>query len=124
MTAMIWETSRLDPDKGILFRGYTIQEILEILPKADASEVPLPEGVFWLLVTGEIPTKAQVDQLSQEWAERSALPQHVVHLLQNLPTNLHPMSQFCIVVTALGRDSKFARAIADVRRDHFFFKLE
>jgi len=30
------------------------------LPKAEGGEEPLPEGIFWLLMTGEIPTKAQV----------------------------------------------------------------
>lgn len=33
---------------------------LQLLPKAEGGEEPLPEGIFWLLMTGEIPTKAQV----------------------------------------------------------------
>jgi len=70
----------------------------------------LPEGLFWLLLTGEVPTKEQVRQVSREWAERAALPQHVVTLLNNLPTTLHPMSQFSAAVTALNHDSKFAKA--------------
>jgi hypothetical protein len=33
----------------------------------------LPESLFWLLVTGEVPTPEQVKGLSAEWAARGAL---------------------------------------------------
>ncbi|XP_031638239.1 probable citrate synthase 2, mitochondrial [Contarinia nasturtii] len=108
--AMVWECSVLDPDEGIRFRGLSIPECQKVLPKAEGGEEPLPEGLFWLLLTGEIPTQSQVKQLSREWAERAALPQHVVTLLNNLPNTLHPMSQFSAAITALNHDSKFAKA--------------
>ena len=54
------ETSVLDPDEGIRFRGYTIPECQDLLPHAEGGAEPLPEGLFWLLVTGEIPTNEQV----------------------------------------------------------------
>uniref|UniRef100_A0A8D2M0U2 Citrate synthase n=1 Tax=Zonotrichia albicollis TaxID=44394 RepID=A0A8D2M0U2_ZONAL len=47
-------------DMGIRFRGYSIPECQKKLPKAAGGEEPLPEGLFWLLVTGEIPTQEQV----------------------------------------------------------------
>lgn len=111
--AMVWETSVLDPDEGIRFRELSIPECQKVLPKAEGGSEPLPEGLFWLLATGEIPTQSQVKQLSKEWAERAALPQHVVTLLNNLPNTLHPMSQFSAAITALNHDSKFAKAYAD-----------
>ena len=46
---MIWETSSLDAQSGITFRGYSIPELQEILPKGDGTE-PLPEGLFWLML--------------------------------------------------------------------------
>lgn len=51
--------------------------------------------------------------LSREWAKRAALPSHVVTMLDNFPTNLHPMSQLSAAVTALNSESKFARAYAE-----------
>lgn len=36
---------------------------MQLLPKADGGDEPLPEGLFWLLITGEIPTKQQVNHL-------------------------------------------------------------
>ncbi|CAI4402853.1 BAF_collapsed_G0027540.mRNA.1.CDS.1 [Saccharomyces cerevisiae] len=57
---LVWEGSVLDPEEGIRFRGRTIPEIQRELPKAEGSTEPLPEALFWLLLTGEIPTDAQV----------------------------------------------------------------
>ena len=34
MKGLVWETSVLDADEGIRFRGYTIPECQELLPKA------------------------------------------------------------------------------------------
>lgn len=114
---LVCETSVLDADEGIRFRGLSIPECQKVLPKAEGGEEPLPEGLFWLLLTGDVPTKGQVKQLSKEWAERAALPQHVVTMLNNMPTTLHPMSQFACAVTALNHDSKYAKAYSEVSRE-------
>lgn len=110
--ALICETSVLDADEGIRFRGLSIPECQKVLPKANGGEEPLPEGLFWLLLTGDVPNKEQVDGLSCEWAKRSALPKHVVDMLNNMPNTLHPMSQLSCAITALNHDSKFAKAYA------------
>lgn len=60
MKGLICETSVLDPEEGIRFRGYTIPECQEKLPKWGGEE-PVPEGIWWLLCTGDIPTDKQVD---------------------------------------------------------------
>jgi citrate synthase len=110
---LVCETSVLDPDEGIRFRGLSIPECQEVLPKAPGGAEPLPEGLFWLLITGDVPSKAQVDALSREWANRAALPGHVVTMLNNMPTTLHPMSQLSAAVTALNHESKFAKAYSE-----------
>lgn len=113
--ALVTETSVLDPEEGIRFRGLSIPECQKQLPHADSGSEPLPEGLFWLLLTGDVPTKSQVDMLSKEWAERAALPQHVVHMLDNFPKTLHPMSQFSAAITALNHDSQFVKAYTEVQ---------
>ncbi|XP_063692750.1 citrate synthase, mitochondrial-like [Bolinopsis microptera] len=110
---LVTETSVLDPDEGIRFRGYTIPECQEKLPHAAEGEEPLPEGLFWLLVTGEIPTEEQVKGVSAEWAARADLPPHVVNMIKNFPSTLHPMSQLSAAVTALQSESKFAKAYSE-----------
>ena len=57
---LVTETSLLDPEEGIRFRGYSIPECQELLPQAEGGKEPLPEGLFYLLLTGKIPTKEQV----------------------------------------------------------------
>merc|ERR1712158_11848 len=113
MKGLVWETSVLDADEGIRFRGYTIPECQELLPKAPGGGEPLPEGLWWLLMTGDIPTEEQVRAVSKEWASRAALPGHVVTMLNNFPETVHPMSQFAAAITALNSESKFAKAYAD-----------
>lgn len=110
---LVCETSVLDPEEGIRFRGYSIPECQKLLPKAKGGQEPLPEGLFWLLITGDVPTEAQVAAISKEWANRAGLPSHVVTMLNNFPSNLHPMSQFSAAITALNSESKFAKAYSD-----------
>lgn len=110
---LVCETSVLDPEEGIRFRGYSIPECQKLLPKAKGGNEPLPEGLFWLLITGDIPNEAQVKAISKEWANRAGLPSHVVTMLNNFPSNLHPMSQFSAAITALNSESKFAKAYSD-----------
>uniref|UniRef100_A0A8C7Q4V1 Citrate synthase n=1 Tax=Oncorhynchus mykiss TaxID=8022 RepID=A0A8C7Q4V1_ONCMY len=113
MKGLVYETSVLDADEGICFCGYSIPEYQQLLPKAPGRAEPLPEGLFWLLVTGQVPTDEQVNWLSKEWAKRAALPSHVVTMLDNFPTNLHPMSQFSAAITALNSESSFAQAYSE-----------
>ena len=113
VSCMIYETSLLDPEEGIRFRGYSIPELQELLPKAPGGEEPLPEGLLWLLFTGNIPTEAQTTALSKELAERSALPPHVSEMIKGFPEGMHPMTQFSIAIMACQTESKFAAAYRD-----------
>lgn len=60
---LVTETSVLDAEEGIRFRGLSIPECQRMLPKAAGGEEPLPEGLFWLLITGDVPNDAQVNHL-------------------------------------------------------------
>ncbi|RWS23221.1 citrate synthase 1-like protein [Leptotrombidium deliense] len=111
--ALATETSNLDPEEGIEFRGYSIPQCRKMLPKAPGGEEPLPEGIFWLMLTGDIPTPDQVASLSRDWAAHADLPSHVVTMLNNFPSHLHPMSQFSAAVTACNTESVFAKAYGD-----------
>ena len=106
---MVTETSALDPYEGIRFRGYSIPEVREKLPKAPGGEEPLPEGIFWLLLTGELPSEEDVREVTAEWRSREGLPEHVKATLDAMPTDAHPMTQFSVGIMALQKDSIFAR---------------
>ncbi|MGQ9471182.1 MAG: citrate (Si)-synthase, eukaryotic [Candidatus Aminicenantales bacterium] len=105
---MVWETSELDPFEGIRFRGFTIPELREKLPKAPGGEEPLPEGIFYLLLTGELPTEEDVRMISAEWQKRSALPRYLIDIMNTVPNDTHPMTQFSLAILALQKESIFA----------------
>jgi len=111
--ALVTETSVLDPEEGIRFRNYTIPECQELLPKAAGGSEPLPEGLFWLLMTGQIPSEEQVASITKEWNDRAAIPNHVITMLNNFPSKLHPMSQLSAAVSAMNSESKFAKAYSE-----------
>ncbi len=113
LKSMLWETSALDPDSGIRFRGYTIPELREKLPKRDGGKEPLPEGLFWLMLVDEIPTQEQVKWLSDQWKYRANVPEYVFKTLDTLPEDTHPMTQFSIAITAMQQTSIFARRYAE-----------
>src|SRR3954462_7227245 len=60
ITGLVSETSLLDAQDGIRFRGYTIPELQEKLPKVPGGSEPLPEGIFYLMLIGELPTVQDV----------------------------------------------------------------
>jgi citrate synthase len=107
--SMVWDTSSLDANEGIRFRGFNIPQLREALPKAAGGSEPLPEGLFWLMLTGDIPTQDQVTWLSGEWARRANVPSEVYAVLDSLPAGTHPMSQLTIGVMTLQKDSIFAK---------------
>lgn len=107
---MLWETSLLDPEEGIRFRGYSIPELIQVLPKSEGDSEPLPEGLFWLMLTGDIPTVEQVQWLSKEWSRRSGLDANTCQVLDSLSKDMHPMTQFSIAIMALQQQSIFAKS--------------
>src|SRR5882762_11417762 len=60
ITGLLTETSLLDAQEGIRFRGYTIPELQQKLPKVPGGSEPLPEGLFYLMLVGELPTEEDV----------------------------------------------------------------
>ncbi|KAJ6799896.1 citrate synthase 4, mitochondrial-like [Iris pallida] len=110
MIGLLWETSLLDPDEGIRFRGLSIPECQKVLPAASTGGEPLPEGLLWLLLTGKVPSKDQVHALSKELQSRSSVPDHVYKAIDALPVTAHPMTQFTTGVMALQVQSEFQKA--------------
>ncbi|NPA35642.1 MAG: citrate (Si)-synthase [Chlorobi bacterium] len=104
-------TSKLDPVEGIRFRGYSIPELQDLLPKAHEGGQPLPEGVFYLMLTGELPSKEDVSYISEQWATRArGIPSHVFDVINALPKDAHPMIQFNSAILAMSTESKFRKA--------------
>ena len=109
ITGLVTETSLLDAQEGIRFRGYTIPELQVSLPKAPGGDEPLPEGLFYLMLVGELPTKEDTELITNLWQRRSHVPNYVFATIDALPISAHPMTMFVTGVMALQTESNFAK---------------
>jgi citrate synthase len=112
MTGLVTETSLLDAQEGIRFRGYTIPELQEKLPRVPGGSEPLPEGLFYLMLIGELPSEEDVHHVTSVLQRRSHVPNHVFATIEALPVTAHPMTQFVVAVMALQTESQFAKKYA------------
>ncbi|PJB80039.1 MAG: type I citrate synthase [Acidobacteria bacterium CG_4_9_14_3_um_filter_49_7] len=106
---LICDTSYLDPMEGIRFRGMTIPETRKALPKKEGVEEPYALGIWWLLLTGEIPTLEEVLDLEAEVKAKAQLPQYIIDVLRALPQDAHPMAMFTTAIAALEGESAFRK---------------
>src|SRR3954470_23440168 len=112
ITGLVSETSLLDAQDGIRFRGYSIPELQEKLPRAPNGTEPLPEGIFYLMLIGELPTEDDVHYVTALLQRRSHVPAHVFSVIDALPLSTHPMTMFVTGVMALQTESNFSKAYA------------
>lgn len=107
--SLITDISYLDPNEGIRYRGYTLPEVFEKLPKPKDGEMPYVEGLFFLLLTGEIPTESQVADVINDFSNRRILPRYVYEVIDAYPCCSHPMSIFSSAIMTMQRESFFNR---------------
>lgn len=112
ITGLVTETSLLDAQEGIRFRGYSIPELREKLTKSPTGSEPLPEGLFYLMLMGELPEDEDVHHLTSVWQRRSHVPNHVFATIEALPVTTHPMTQFVVAIMALQTESSFSKRYA------------
>ena len=101
-------TSTVDPQEGILFRGLTVREVLRKLPRSE--RYPMTEGMLFLLMTGELPTHEEVEDLRLELIARARLPAETIALMQSLPANIPSLTQLSMGLLSLQTHSHFAKA--------------
>src|SRR5262245_26443716 len=82
----------VDPNAGLLYRGYDIHEL--------AQRATFEETV-WLLIHGELPSSTQLAEFSRLLAGQRALPGPVVETLRQFPPGTHPMDMLRTGVSML-----------------------
>jgi citrate synthase len=107
LKCLVTDISYLDPDEGIRYRGYTLPEVFERLPKARGAEMPYVEGLVFLLLTGDIPTEEQVEEVIDEFRKRRILPRYVYEVIDAFPSFSHPMVIFSTAILTMNRESFF-----------------
>lgn len=97
--ALVCDTSVVPPDKGLIIRGKPIAELTD----------KLPEVVFYLLVTGEMPDDAALDDLKKDLKSRARVPDYVWKTLEALPKDSHPMVMFSLGILSMEKESVFRK---------------
>lgn len=119
--SLLTETSKLDANEGIRFRGYSIPEIRAKLPRLYQEGEPLPEGLFYLLLLGEIPEFEDVLNLSKDWSTRARVPQHTFDVIDALPKSTKPMTQFSAAIVSMATESVFQKAYrSGIGKKHYW----
>ncbi len=108
--ALVTEISHVDPSLGLLIRGYSVDELLEKLPKVEGSDFPLLGGLYHLLLVGEFPTHEDAIAVEDLWRREQGLPGYVVDMLKAMPASTHPMTLFSQAILAMQPESVAARA--------------
>jgi citrate synthase len=126
MIGLITETSLLDAEEGIRFRGYSIPELKEKLPRLEGTNEPLPEGLFYLMLMGEMPTYDDMYEVGSNWTKRAVVPKHVFAVIDALPITAHPMTQFSTAIMAMQTESEFAAAYRNGvnKKDYWLYTFE
>ncbi len=106
---LVTDISYLDPLEGIRFRGKTIPETFDALPKVPGCEYPYVEGFWYFLLTGDIPTMAQTLEVVEDFKARAELPQYVIDVLRAMPRDTHPMTMFSTAILVMQRESVFVK---------------
>lgn len=126
MIGLITETSLLDAEEGIRFRGYSIPELREKLPRLEGTEEALPEGLFYLMLVGELPTYEDMWEVGSNWTKRAVVPKHVYDVIDAFPIATHPMTQFSAAIMAMQTESEFAAAYRKGvnKKDYWYYTFE
>lgn len=109
ITSLVTDISYLDPLEGIRYRGYTLPEVFEKLPKPKGSEMPYVEGLFYLLLTGDIPNDEELSEIVDEFNKRRILPRYIYEVIDGMPCCSHPMTIFSTAILTMHRESFFAK---------------
>jgi citrate synthase len=97
--AMVCDTSLVEPDKGLIIRGRPIGELTD----------KIPEEIFWLLLTGELPDSGELAALQADLKDLGEVPQYIWSVLEAMAEDSHPMAMFNTAILAMERESDFRK---------------
>ena len=100
---LVCDTSEVPPDKGLIIRGIELGKITD----------KLPEEIYWLLLTGELPNEAELKEIQGEFSARSEVPQYVWDVIDAMPADSHPMAMFNTAILVMQKESLYAKRYAE-----------
>ncbi len=112
LKAMVCDTSEVPPDKGLIIRGIPIKDLTS----------KLPEEIFWLLCTGELPTADQLKDFQDDLKARAKkIPSYVFSVLDAMPADSHPMCMLDTAILTMERESEFRKRYTEgMKKDEYW----
>ncbi|MEZ5359590.1 MAG: citrate (Si)-synthase [Candidatus Zixiibacteriota bacterium] len=109
---LICDTSVVPPEKGLIIRGYPLKELFD----------KLPEEIFWLLVTGELPNADELKDLQAEYTKNAGVPDYIWKVLEAMPADSHPMCMLDTAILAMEGESEFRKRYTDGMRKEDYWE--
>ncbi len=100
LVSLLCDTSSVIPNEGLRIRNIPILELVDAYP----------EDVFFLLLTGSLPSEEEKQEIRAAFAKYSNVPYYVWNTLEALPPDTHPMVMLSIGLLAMERESRFRQA--------------
>lgn len=97
--SLVCDTSLVDPEKGLIIRGFPIVELAD----------RIPEEIFYLLLTGELPDQSGLKSLQDDLKKRLGVPSYVWDIFRAMPADTHPMVMLSTGIMAMERESVFRK---------------
>jgi len=108
---LVSDTSLVDPEKGLIIRDIPVSELTE----------KLPEEIFYLLCTSELPDADALKSLQNDLGKRSEVPPYVWDVLRAMPKDSHPMAMLDTAILAMERESVFRKRYDEgLKRDEYW----
>jgi len=105
--SLVTDISYLDPNEGIRYRGRTLPQVFDVLPKPEGKEYPYVEGLWFFLLTGDVPTLEETLEIVEEFKKRRKVPQYVKNILNNAAEDSHPMALLSMAIVSMQKESAF-----------------
>ncbi|MDQ3020138.1 MAG: citrate (Si)-synthase [Bacteroidota bacterium] len=96
---LICDTSSVGLDTGLIIRKIPILDLTD----------KLPEEIFYLLLTGEIPDEKELKDLQNDLHNREEVPSYVWDVLNSMPKDSHPMVMFSTAILCMEKESEFRK---------------
>jgi citrate synthase len=99
VVGLVCDTSTVSPDKGLIIRGIPVSELTD----------KLPEEIFYLLLTGELPDNNALKALQDDFKKHSKVPGYVWDVIKGMGKDAHPMAMLSAAILALEKESAFKK---------------
>jgi citrate synthase len=96
---LVCDTSVVEPDTGLVIRNRPIMELKD----------RLPEEIFWLLITGELPSPEELALFQKELKASGEVPEYVWKVLKAMPKTSHPMAMLDTAILSMENESLFRK---------------